>query len=91
MYERVTYRRGEGKRAITVILGGVRVVSTVIGDFLSGIEVTDEGETRWFNKGTTERRHLVDVLAIDTREPLTMNLHYGILESTSGDALQQER
>lgn len=73
-YERVTYRP-EGGKARTVVLGNVKVS----GILLTGSEVDESGETRWFDKGTTERIHVIDTGCILARVPLVVDNTYALL------------
>ena len=69
-YERITYRT-EGGRC-TVILNKITEGNGV----LIGTECDREGDTRWFNGGTSERKHLVSLEYITKRVPLVLDLNY---------------
>jgi hypothetical protein len=72
-FERVTFTQANG-RGKTVLLGKVALMED--GRFLIGTEVTHEGDTRWFNKGTTERVHVIELACITRRQPLRLDLTY---------------
>lgn len=62
--------------------GGKTFLLRVMGEndgMLWGIEVNREGD-EVIPRGADERLHLIDLLAITKRIPMTMNPHYGELE-----------
>lgn len=72
-YERVTYRPQGGKRR-TVLLE-----IKADGALLIGVEVGPDGDTRWFDRDTTERTHVISAELVEQRVPLRMDNHYGLL------------
>lgn len=79
-YERVSYRKNGQKRPSVVLLDNVRVMQLSDGAYLVGVEVTEEGETKWFANGTVERTHMIELAAVLRRQPMHMDYTVGLLE-----------
>lgn len=77
-YERIVYWPEGAKRARSVIL---RTPKTC-GSFTTGIEVDRTGD-EVAPPGVDERRHIIANALITRRQPMAMDLHYGILVSVS--------
>lgn len=80
-FERVTYRP-VGERARTIYLRDPQVsgsAESLIGEFLTGIEVDREG-TELAPKGVDERRHVISLPLVTRRVPVRVDLTYGTLE-----------
>ena len=65
-YEAITYRP-EGCRAHTIYLAEVTTTPTL----LTGFEVDDDGDVKWFDHGTTERCHVIELSLIVRRDRLS--------------------
>lgn len=85
-YERVTYRPEGADRSRSVLLENPEEGRLWDVPVLSGLEVGKDGETRWFDGGTTARRHLIQLELIVKRTPLVVDNELALLVEPAASA-----